>query len=102
MKVAFICGSYRAKTVNGISENIQRAENYAKQYWKKGYAVICPHKNTAFFDGLCCDKVWLNGAKELLRRSDVIVLIPGWKSSMGSRSEHKLAIKLSKEIIEEM
>lgn len=100
MKVVYIAGPYRSETVNGIVENIRRAETYAKHYWEKGYCVICPHKNTALFDGLCDGSVWLAGAEELLSRSDIIVFIPGWQNSTGSIAEYKLAKELNKEIIE--
>jgi hypothetical protein len=101
MKVAFICGPYRADTIHGIVQNIRKAEYYAKKYWQKGYCVICPHKNTALFDGVCQNAVWLNGAKELLSRADILVLIPGWQNSSGSMDEWKLAKELEKEILEE-
>ena len=99
MKVAYIVGPYRAKTVSGIAQNIQTAEKYAIKYWRRGYAVICPHKNTAFFDGECPDEVWLEGDMEFLRRSDVVIAIPGWEDSKGSVKEIKMARKLKKKII---
>ena len=102
MKVAFICGPYRSSTIHGVVQNIRQAESYAIKYWKNGYAVICPHMNTALLDGLCEDKVWLDGVQELLKRSDVIVCIPGWKRSSGSLAEFTLAVDLEKEIIEEI
>ena len=101
MKVAYICGPYRSDTVSGIVSNIRKAEYYAKKYWKLGYAVICPHLNTALFDGVCRDDVWLQGDKELVRRSDVIVMIPGWNSSTSSIDKCALAGELNKEVIYE-
>lgn len=101
MKVAFIVGPYRAATVAGIVENIHRAEAYAKKYWQLGYAVICPHMNTALFDGVCLDKVFLDGMREVLRRCDAVVLTPGWRGSSGSLDEYRDALNYGKEIIEE-
>jgi len=66
MKVAYISGPYRAATVHGVVENIRRAERVALKYWQLGYAVICPHTNTALFDGAAPDDVWLAGDLELL------------------------------------
>jgi len=100
MQVAFICGPYRAGSVRGIVENIRRAEKYALKYWSLGYAVFCPHMNTALFDGAEPDEVWLNGGLEFLRRSDVVVCIPGWENSEGSIAEVRLARALGKKIIE--
>lgn len=99
MQIVFIAGPYRADTINDVVENIKIAETYAKKYWQKGYCVICPHKNTALFDGLCNDLTWLEGAKELLKRSDIIVFIPGWQNSKGSIAEYELAKTLNKQII---
>lgn len=99
MKVAFISGPYRSNNIYGIQENIRNAERYAIKYWKLGYAVICPHKNTALFDGLCPDIVWLDGDEELLKRSDVLVCIPGWEESEGSIREYYYAMGHNKEII---
>lgn len=61
----------------------------ALEYWRKGYAVICPHKNTALFDGAegTTDDTWLEGDLEILGRCDVVVALPGWKGSMGARAE---------------
>jgi len=93
MKVAFISGPYRGKTILDILESIREAEKWALVYWKKGFAVICPHKNTALFDGQADDDLWLRGDIELLRRSDLVVMIPGWKYSAGSVAEHEFAMK---------
>ena len=91
MKVAFISGPYRADTVRGIVENIQRAEAVALKYWRLGYAVICPHKNSALFDGAMPDNVWLEGDIEMLMRCDVIVMMRDYKRSEGARAELKAA-----------
>lgn len=92
MKVAFVSGPYRADTIHGIVQNIRNAESVAIELWKMGFAVICPHKNTTLFDGICQDKVWLEGALELLRRSDIVVLAPGWENSDGTKKEIAEAI----------
>ncbi len=99
MKIAYVVGPYRAKTIEGIARNIQAAEAVAKKYWLKGYAVICPHKNTAFFDGLTDDDVWLDGDLEILSRCDVVVAMQGWDKSWGAKREVEEAQKLKKEII---
>ena len=99
MKIVFICGHYRAKTIHGVVENIRAAEKYAKKYWRLGYCVICPHKNTALFDGILPDDVWLKGAQKLLSISDVVVMLPGWEDSAGSVNEQHLAVQLGKKII---
>jgi hypothetical protein len=99
MEVAYIAGPYRAATPSGIVANIRHAEKYAKKYWLRGYAVICPHMNTALFDGVAPDEVWLAGDLELLKRSDVIVMVPGWENSRGAQAELEYANRLSKLVI---
>jgi len=101
MKLAFISGPYRADTPAGIVKNIRSAETVAIKYWRLGYAVICPHKNTALFDGLLPDTAWLKGDLEILSRCDTIVMAPGWPDSSGALEELRFAKERGKEIIYE-
>lgn len=101
MKVAYIIGPYRAKTIYQIKQNIYKAEEIALKYWKLGYAVICPHKNSAFFDGECEDEIWLKGGIEILKRCDICIVIDGWQNSEGSRREIDAAYEFNIEIIED-
>lgn len=94
MKVAYVAGPYRAKTIYGITQNIEKAKKLAVKLWKKGYAVICPHANSALMDGACDDSAFLDGGLELVRRSDFIVLVDGWKDSTGTLKEIELANEL--------
>lgn len=97
MKVAYVAGPYRAKTMNGVWQNIERAKMIAAELWKMGYAVICPHANTAFMDGSTTGNqaddshVWLEGDFEILKRCDCIVMIPGWERSQGATAEMQFA-----------
>ena len=116
MLIAYISGSYRAREWNSfltvifypfwiiykwiqIAINIHRARVVAIKYWRAGYAVITPHSNTAFMDGSCSDKTWLEGDLEMVKRSDVIVMMEKWKKSEGAKSEFETAVKFKKEII---
>lgn len=95
MKVAYVAGKYRdSRGPYYIRENIRAAEAVAVELWRMGFAVICPHKNTEFFDGAAPDEVWLKGDLELIRRCDLVVMVPGWEDSQGSRAEYALAAKL--------
>lgn len=90
MKVIYIAGPYRDKRgVWYIQENIRQAEHAAIFVWKFGGIALCPHKNTAFFDGAwdIADSVWLSGDLELLKRCDAVYAIPGWAHSHGASSE---------------
>lgn len=100
-KVAFIAGPYRGRNIFETLTNIRAAEEYAIKYWRKGYAVFCPHKNTALLDGACEDSVWLDGGIEFLRRSDFMVVIPGYETSEGTRAEIEEAKRIGLPLIYE-
>ena len=90
MKVVFVSGPYRGK----ITENIRIARQHAEMLWKKGYAVFCPHLNSAHMDGVASDETFLNGDLEILSRCDLVYLLPGWEQSKGARKEWELARKM--------
>ncbi len=87
MKLAYVAGPYRAATESAVVANIRAAEGIAITLWQAGYAVICPHKNTALFGGLAPDEVWLKGDLVMLARCDMVVLVPGWRRSSGTQAE---------------
>jgi len=99
MKVVYICSPYRSETIHGVVSNIRKAEEIALKYWKLGYAVICPHKNTALMDGTIPDDIFRAGGLELLRRSDIIIVCD--ESTDGCRAEIELAVEIGIEIIYE-
>lgn len=94
MRIAFVSGPYRAATESAVVQNIREAEAISVELWKMGYAVICPHKNTALFGGLMPDEVWLQGDLEILKRCDLIVLSPRWEESSGAVAEKNEAENL--------
>ena len=94
MKLAYTAGPYRAKTLHGVMENIRAAELTAIDLWRIGFAVICPHKNTALLDGTLGEDdshIWIEGDLVMLERCDCIVMIPGWERSEGARAEKEFA-----------
>jgi len=103
MTIAYISGKYRARTVIGRLINIWKARRVALRYWRKGYAVICPHSNTAMFDGKCDDSVWLKGDIEIIKRldpkRDVIIMMRGWEDSDGARHEYYAALSCGLRVI---
>ena len=101
MKVIYVAGAYRARTHWLIHKNVLHAEEVGLKYWKQGFAVIVPHKLTEFYQDECPDDVWLKGCEELVKRSDIIVMIKGFENSQGSKRELELATELGKEIIYE-
>lgn len=90
-KLIYLAGPYRAPTVWGVRQNIDKAEKYALEFWRRGVPVISPHKNTALFDGAAPDNVWLEGDLIMLVRCDALVLLPGWEDSSGTKAERERA-----------
>jgi hypothetical protein len=91
MMVVYVAGKFRGPDHWAIAENIRAAERVALEVWRLGFACICPHTNTAHFQGAAPDAVWLEGDLEMLRRCDAVVVVPGWEESEGARSEVALA-----------
>ena len=101
MKTIYISGKYRSDTEWGLEENIRHAEAAAIKLWQQGFAVFCPHKNTAHFGGACPDKALLDGDLEMLKRFDAIFMLNNWKDSVGACQELKVAKEHNLEIIYE-
>lgn len=86
-RVIYVAGPFRSPTHWGIVENVRRAEAAALEVWKRGAIALCPHLNTANFQGALPDGAWLYGTLELMRRCDAVVLVEGWESSSGTMTE---------------
>jgi hypothetical protein len=95
MKVIYIAGKYRDKRGEYyVMQNIRKAELAALDVWELGAVAICPHKNTAFFDGArgINNDTWLKGDIEILSRCDALYLVENnWKHSEGTLEELKYA-----------
>jgi len=83
-----------------ISLNIERAKDVSKLLWREGYTVICPHMNTAHFDGVVTDERFLKSGIEILKRCDAIYMMPGWQKSKGAVEEYWAAISWGLKVID--
>ncbi len=102
MPLVFVAGPYRADSEWQVLLNIRKAEEFSLRLWNSGFAVLCPHKNTAFFGGAAADSVWLDGAQEMLRRCDAVFAVPAWAESEGARNEVALARSLKIPVFEDL
>jgi hypothetical protein len=94
LPVVYIAGKYRAATPWQVLGNVRAAQEAALRVWKMGAVALCPHSNSALFDGEADDSVWLEGDKELLRRCDAVLMVGDWQRSSGACAEHALAADL--------
>lgn len=92
MPVAFVCAPYRAATDADRHDNIQCARDMSIQLWRLGYAVICPHLNTAFFSGVVDEQVFLDGYVEILKRCDLLVFDDADDATQGMSGEIACAV----------
>jgi hypothetical protein len=101
MTIVYLAGPYRG----AVRANVRRAEAYAARLWACGYAVLCPHLNTAFMDDVASPQTFLDGDLEMIRalaRSPadfILALLPGWRRSKGTLGERKLARSLGVEVV---
>lgn len=96
-KIAYVIGPYRdQRGVCFMDRNIQRARALARLLWQKGYTVICPHSNSAFFDDCTDDQAFLDGYLQLLAIADIAFVVPSvegllsYRESYGSMQEIEL------------
>lgn len=87
MKLVYIAGPYRHKTKIGIEDNILRAREAAVAVWKTGAAALCPHLNSAHFDGIVPDSHFLDAGLLMLRHCDAVLVIGSWEASAGTGAE---------------
>jgi len=104
IKSVYISGPYSAGTTALEDHNIRIAAKAAFRYYKKGYAVFCPHLQTSYIDrNFNCGEVeyedWLAVDIYWLSKCDVIVFLPGWEKSRGARIERMAARGLGKKIV---
>ena len=67
---------------------IEAAREAAIKLWKAGFTPICPHLNTLDMDDEeLTPEDFIEGDIELVKRSNLVVLLPGWQMSTGAQKE---------------
>lgn len=87
MKVVYIAGPYKAENQWEIEKNIRAAEEMHLKLIDLGVAVICPHTMSRHFFGTYDETTWMAVCRALVRRSDALILLPGWRDSSGTAEE---------------
>jgi len=103
VKILYIAGPYdnHEDPLHGTQENITRASRIALEYWRQGWAVICPHKNTAGYHHVrdIPRETWIQGDLKILSRCDAILMFPGWPLSPGAVAERNYALEHGIEVL---
>lgn len=100
MKLVYISGKYTDPRGSWyVHKNIEKAKEVARFFMLEGFAVICPHAMSAFMD---CEQMgwsaWLAIDEEIVKRCDVVALLPDWENSKGAVEEKKYAEENGKTI----
>ncbi len=107
MKSCYIAGPYTGRCKEEVDRNIDNAAKAAAYYYKRGYAVYCPHLQTSCIDrNYNEDKTleyddWMQNDIHWLEKCDVVVFLPGSEYSTGAQIERMVAEALGKEIIDQ-
>jgi hypothetical protein len=92
-RILYVAGPYRAPTPEGVQANIDKARAAAQSLWSKGWAVICPHMNSAHMAGK--PSIYMAGDLTIIERldpaKDGLYLLQGWSYSEGSVREYYAA-----------
>ena len=75
MYLVYIAGAYTAPTPYEVELNIDRAKQIAMHVWKLKAAAVCPHTNSAHFEGCADYKGFSEGTMEMMRRCDAVILV---------------------------
>jgi nucleoside 2-deoxyribosyltransferase len=87
MKLVYVAGKYTDTCAYLVERNIDVAKNLAIDVWKLGAAAICPHTNSAHFEGAASGQAFIDGTLEMMRRCDAVLVCPNWTTSSGTKGE---------------
>ena len=101
MRIIYVAGKYRDEHPYKIQENIDKAKEVAKEVWAyPHFAAICPHMNSAHFEGINSEQHFIDATLEMMLRCDAVLLVPGWETSEGTIGEIKRAKELDMPVFE--
>jgi len=86
---------YIAGPLNGdVEENVKRAVEVSDMLARLRVGYFCPHfYGVEHFALGIPEEYWLEYGPEMLRRSDAVLLIPGWMDSKGTLAEIEEAVR---------
>jgi len=86
-----IRGPYGLEHHDAILTHVMMARTWALEFWRRGFAVICPHMNTFMMDGALDVKAIMKGDLAMLYRCDAVFMTTGWRESDGALKEKLFA-----------
>jgi hypothetical protein len=100
MPVLYVSGKFsHDDLLHGVEHNVLIASKYSLEGWSKGFAVICPHKNSQGFQHSDLPwEIWMLGdlafiARMQPERGDALLMLPGWEESRGACIERDYAVE---------
>ena len=92
MITIYMAGPYTAGSSWEIELNIRQAERIALDFLQTGKAaVICPHTMSRFYYGAIAENTVMQACLELIKRCDVVLVLPNWSNSKGTLQEIQAA-----------
>lgn len=90
MILVYVAGPFSAPTRAGVEANIARAVAVGLEVARIGLYPIIPHANTAHpdFEKIQPYTFWIGATMAMLKPCRAMVLVPGWETSSGARSEN--------------
>jgi nucleoside 2-deoxyribosyltransferase len=90
MKLIYIAGPYTGKDRIEVEQNILNARRAMCRLIEQGWAVICPHGNSAHLDQYP-PEYWYAADIEMLKRCDAVFVLTGYSNSKGTLNEILIA-----------
>jgi len=100
MKKVYVAGAYSSDNVLGVLNNIREGIRVSTEILLAGYAPFCPWLDHQFVLALregehIPVRAFQENSIAWLEVSDVMVLVPGWENSHGTRAEIEIARTLN-------
>lgn len=89
--LVYVAGPFNADTKQGRDDNCKKASGVGAQVVNLGGFPVVPHNNTKDYYGMRGEDFFLDGCIELVLRCDAVIMVPGWKDSLGAQLEAQKA-----------
>lgn len=97
--VVYVAGRFRSADGWKVNENVFAAEKAGREVAALGAMPLVPHSIGAHMAGTEDDTFWLTGTLELMRRCDVVLVLPGYQESQGTMGEIAEAQRIGMPVI---